>query len=293
MVSGSTDSDAHSQSADNPKSLPVLPQTERRICSLALQTQPMVTEKTRAQTPPASARTPPMQLKGSAVRSRPATPGQQNTVSATQLLRKISVAGVTVEVVRQDSTIIYRLPDNMPVSSLTPEQRTKVMDEIQRMRKNTAAPSTARANTAAVKQPTRPQQPGTTNASRPGAQLPTPTSAGVFPQRQSQLQQKPPSIRVSKSATNLSISTSTAQLRTVLPNIAPRTVTPVSSAPSSGQASPRSASASVSTSASALQANSQASIARPQPRLQIRPGNAPLQPRQTQPSPAPSSTPAQ
>ncbi|KAJ2743749.1 hypothetical protein GGI20_003506 [Coemansia sp. BCRC 34301] len=51
-----------------------------------------------------------------------------------QLLRRIAVAGVTVEVVRQDSTIIYRLQGNMPVSSLTPEQRAKVMQEIQRLR---------------------------------------------------------------------------------------------------------------------------------------------------------------
>ncbi|KAJ1816738.1 hypothetical protein LPJ75_001926 [Coemansia sp. RSA 2598] len=89
--------------------------------------------------------------------------------------------------------------------------------------------------------------------------------------------------------TNLSIASGTNRLRTVLPNIAPRTATPASSAPSSGQASPRS----VSASASALPTTPQAYAARPQSRLQIRPGNATLQPRQAQPSPVASGTAAQ
>ncbi|KAJ2855677.1 hypothetical protein GGI22_004049, partial [Coemansia erecta] len=67
---------------------------------------------------------------------------QQGSSGLTQLLRKVSVAGVTVEVVRQENRIIYRLPGNMPVSSLTPEQRAKVMDEIQRMRDSGATTPT-------------------------------------------------------------------------------------------------------------------------------------------------------
>ncbi|KAJ2601278.1 hypothetical protein GGF39_001346 [Coemansia sp. RSA 1721] len=271
----------------------------------------MVAEKTpavpsaMAPTPPASARTPTL-LKGHAVRPRPIAPAQ-SSAGATQLLRKIAVAGVTVEVVRQDSTIIYRLPDNMPVSSLTPEQRTKVMDEIQRMRRTTAAPNATRPNSAAAaaaaKQLVRPQQPGSTSAGRNGVVLPTPTSAGGISQRQSQLQprpapprvgrqesttvvqsrssQVPPPIRVSRSAVNLGVAASgTARLHTALPNIAPRTATPASSAPGSGQASPRSVS--VSTSASLLPTTPQTPAARPHPRIQIRPGNASIQPRQAQ-----------
>ncbi|KAJ2683465.1 hypothetical protein H4R19_006996, partial [Coemansia spiralis] len=83
-------------------------------------------------------------------RPPPATPG------TAQLLRKIPVAGVTVEVVRQNSTIIYRLPGNMPVSSLTPEQRAKVMSEIQRIR-SSSGPATptppGRTASAAVRTP--------------------------------------------------------------------------------------------------------------------------------------------
>ncbi|KAJ2206532.1 hypothetical protein IW145_002079 [Coemansia sp. RSA 521] len=94
-------------------------------------------------------RTPRMD--GAVPRSRPVRPVQNG--SSAQLLRKITVAGVTVEVVRQNSTIIYRLPGNMPVASLTSEQRTQVMDEIQRIRN-----STARVRPGA--KPAGPQTPG-------------------------------------------------------------------------------------------------------------------------------------
>ncbi|KAJ1768699.1 hypothetical protein IW140_005210 [Coemansia sp. RSA 1813] len=82
-------------------------------------------------------------------------PAQTSSPGSTQLLRKISVAGITVEVVRQESRIIYRLPGNMPVSSLTPEQRTQVMDEIQRMRN-----SGATTPTNGTRAPPAAQQPG-------------------------------------------------------------------------------------------------------------------------------------
>ncbi|KAJ2500942.1 hypothetical protein GGH96_002356 [Coemansia sp. RSA 1972] len=96
-------------------------------------------------------------------RSRPLRP---TNGSSAQLLRKITVAGVTVEVVRQNSTIIYRLPGNMPVASLTSEQRTRVMDEIQRIRNSTAR---ARPNA----KPAGPQT--------PGSQIPTPHSRAQTP----------------------------------------------------------------------------------------------------------------
>ncbi|KAJ2863297.1 hypothetical protein GGH94_003701 [Coemansia aciculifera] len=81
---------------------------------------------------------PPTNSASAARPPRPSTPGAP---MAAQLLRRIAVAGVTVEVVRQDSTIIYRLPGNMPVSSLTPEQRARVMQEIQRLRDSSQANS--------------------------------------------------------------------------------------------------------------------------------------------------------
>ncbi|KAJ2656341.1 hypothetical protein IW148_005659 [Coemansia sp. RSA 1199] len=96
--------------------------------------------------------------------ARPPRPVQNG--GSAQLLRKITVAGVTVEVVRQNSTIIYRLPGNMPVASLTSEQRTRVMDEIQRIRN-----STARARPGA--KPAGPQTPGSqTPAGHSRAQTP-------------------------------------------------------------------------------------------------------------------------
>ncbi|KAJ2765211.1 hypothetical protein IWQ56_004189, partial [Coemansia nantahalensis] len=102
------------------------------------------------------------------------------------LLRKIPVAGVTVEVVRQNSTIIYRLPGNMPVSSLTPEQRAKVMSEIQRIR-NASAPTTPTppgrppaARTAPTtprpageRRPLPPRSPAPVRHSRPAPALPS------------------------------------------------------------------------------------------------------------------------
>ncbi|KAI9481794.1 hypothetical protein BX667DRAFT_493281 [Coemansia mojavensis] len=81
------------------------------------------------------ASSPTQTTRGRPVRPRPSPQGS----GSAQLLRKISVAGVTVEVVRQNSTIIYRLPGNMPVSSLSAEQRSKVMSEIQRLRNSNAA----------------------------------------------------------------------------------------------------------------------------------------------------------
>ncbi|KAJ2036091.1 hypothetical protein GGH92_002697 [Coemansia sp. RSA 2673] len=85
--------------------------------------------------------TPPPPLISSASAARPPRPSTPGTPMTAQLLRRIAVAGVTVEVVRQDSTIIYRLPGNMPVSSLTSEQRTRVMQEIQRLRDSSQANS--------------------------------------------------------------------------------------------------------------------------------------------------------
>ncbi|KAJ2370460.1 hypothetical protein H4S02_009788 [Coemansia sp. RSA 2611] len=106
-------------------------------------------------------------------RPRPPTP---QGAGASQLLRKITVAGVTVEVVRQNSTIIYRLPGNMPVASLTSEQRTKVMSEIQRIRSSTASPTRIAARPAAP-QSLRSVPPAGTRAptphSRPRPSLPS------------------------------------------------------------------------------------------------------------------------
>ncbi|PIA15463.1 hypothetical protein COEREDRAFT_82007 [Coemansia reversa NRRL 1564] len=88
-------------------------------------------------TPPQRHQSP---ISGKGAAGKPLPPPRASTpqTGTTQLLRKITVAGVIVEVVRQNSTIIYRLPGNMPVSSLTPDQRTKVMNEIQRIRNNGA-----------------------------------------------------------------------------------------------------------------------------------------------------------
>lgn len=141
-----------------------------------------------------------------ATRSRPASSGSSNS----QLLRKIVVSNVTIEVVRQDNTIIYRLPGNMPVSSLTPEQRTKVMSEIQRMRSSgnnnntTAAASTTKqkgkspAPPTAVPQPTsttgpKRQQRPLLSAIAPRAlfsQTPTCSSGASTPPQQQQQQQQ-------------------------------------------------------------------------------------------------------
>ncbi|KAJ2683102.1 hypothetical protein GGH99_004482 [Coemansia sp. RSA 1285] len=91
------------------------------------------TAHAQQQTPPATQRS--INTGGVAPRSRPHTPPAQAASSgSTQLIRKIHVAGVIVEVVRQETRIIYRLQGNMPVSSLTAEQRIKVMEEIQRLR---------------------------------------------------------------------------------------------------------------------------------------------------------------
>ncbi|KAJ2550513.1 hypothetical protein EV175_004037, partial [Coemansia sp. RSA 1933] len=114
----------------------------------------------------------------------------QTSAAATQLLRKISVAGVTVEVVRQESRIIYRLPGNMPVSSLTPEQRTKVMDEIQRMRTSGG---------------------GT-----------TPTGGARSPSVSQSSKQSAPLVRVSGRPTADNQETVYSRPRPVLPSIAPR-----------------------------------------------------------------------
>ncbi|KAJ2335302.1 hypothetical protein GGI00_001433 [Coemansia sp. RSA 2681] len=102
---------------------------------------------------PSSATPPIPATPGAARPPRPSTPGAPTTA---QLLRRIAVAGVTVEVVRQDSTIIYRLPGNMPVSSLTPEQRAKVMQEIQRLRDSSQASSGRTAQQSGLARPQRP-----------------------------------------------------------------------------------------------------------------------------------------
>ncbi|KAJ1735202.1 hypothetical protein LPJ61_000660 [Coemansia biformis] len=105
----------------------------------------------------------------------PPRPAQPVTPGTAKLIRTFLVAGVTVEVVRQNSTIIYRLPGNMPVSSLTPEQRTMVMSEIQRMRSSSGAPAPATPGRP-VATPTKPagarMQPAMPRATpkRPGEQ---------------------------------------------------------------------------------------------------------------------------
>ncbi|KAJ2083349.1 hypothetical protein H4R24_000909 [Coemansia sp. RSA 988] len=127
----------------------------------------------------------PMPGKGAGV--RPLVPPRATTpqTGTTQLLRKITVAGVTVEVVRQNSTIIYRLPGNMPVSSLTPDQRTRVMSEIQRIRNSGAQQQQQKRSVGIAKgspnlsgkPPAHPAtaagSPGTIQHSRPHPSLPT------------------------------------------------------------------------------------------------------------------------
>ncbi|KAJ2161726.1 hypothetical protein GGF46_001230 [Coemansia sp. RSA 552] len=108
----------------------------------------------------------------SAAGSRASSPSQRPmrpSPPKAQLLKKIHVAGVTIEVVRQNSTIIYRLPGNMPVSSLTEDQRKRVMAEIQRQRDSPASmvpgPRTPGRPPAAP----RPVTPGQRTPTRNGA----------------------------------------------------------------------------------------------------------------------------
>ncbi|KAJ2612701.1 hypothetical protein H4S08_002584 [Coemansia sp. RSA 1365] len=135
-------------------------------------------------TPPQRHQSP---ISGKGAAGKPLPPPRASTpqTGTTQLLRKITVAGVIVEVVRQNSTIIYRLPGNMPVSSLTPDQRTRVMNEIQRIRNNGTQQQNRAANTAkdspnlSGKTPARSRpatstgSPGAIQHSRPHPSLPT------------------------------------------------------------------------------------------------------------------------
>ncbi|KAJ1901779.1 hypothetical protein LPJ66_000508 [Kickxella alabastrina] len=254
MVSGPSDSDSHTQTADiTAATVPNPPSQNKNLKSIpAALTLPIASSDKASQagmpTPPPSARIPAPATGGvtgsSSVRPRPSAP-QTAASGNSQLLRKINVAGVTVEVVRQDSTIIYRLPGNMPVSSLTPEQRTKVMDEIQRMR-NTTVSSVTRT-------PVQPVQPGVRSQSAlantlGSGSIPPPRLASIALPPRPKLQQQQPRANTPQTSAAIRPVGGTAQARTpsipgpkpiaaassdasrlvrphpVLPNIAPRSV---------------------------------------------------------------------
>ncbi|KAJ2723307.1 hypothetical protein GGI07_002735 [Coemansia sp. Benny D115] len=164
-----------------------------------------------------------------AASAKPASVAKGSSTGGSQILRNINVAGVTVEVVRHDSTIIYRLPGNMPVSALTPEQRTRVMQEIQKIR-STSNTRGARP-TPAQQQQQQQQQPG-----RP---------AGAVPGR------PPPKKSLVPAAGGTSDNPRLARLHPALPSIAPRPQMPTTTATAGGLATPPSAPVSAPASASA------------------------------------------
>ncbi|KAI8321146.1 hypothetical protein GQ54DRAFT_189192 [Martensiomyces pterosporus] len=154
-------------------------------------------------------------------------PPPSTAPGSTQLLRRIVVAGVTVEVVRQKSTIIYRLPGNMPVSSLTPEQRTKVMNEIQRMRNSTQSYG---SHTPAVHPGTRPQgapksimRSASSSPGLPGTPPPGP-AAGVGPAMKPTTAQQIRNQPLGTIAGTAQNSMQPVRPRPILPSIAPRQI---------------------------------------------------------------------
>ncbi|KAJ2670916.1 hypothetical protein GGI25_005668 [Coemansia spiralis] len=162
----------------------------------------------------------------------------QGPLGQTQLLRKIAVAGVTIEVVRQGSQIIYRLPGNMPVSALTPDQRTKVMEEIQRIRNSSTAPTNS-ARAPMIQQPS-PRPPVLSKSSNNVSVATTPKPMSPAPQmpllvRYPQQPPTRPAVRSSATKQNKHTTQQSADQqqrgspaysrpRPLLPNIAPRLV---------------------------------------------------------------------
>ncbi|KAJ1915637.1 hypothetical protein H4219_004207 [Mycoemilia scoparia] len=181
---------------------------------------------------------PPKPKGGNAVTPRP-RPGLSATSQSTGAnsssgpktqITKMKVGSIEIEVVRTASQVIYRLPGNKSVNTLTPEQLKLVMDAINRMhaQRNQTANSTANsssstpARTAGVSGSNTPTgQQKVARSSRPTSIVSTPT-----PQRHS---------------TNLHITPRPGNARIAPKSAAASTPPAASPAPSPGIAPPNAA----------------------------------------------------